>query len=44
MAAFGRDFTVAVTEDGELLACGEGRHGNLGLGAALHQQQPSMTV
>jgi len=29
-----------VTEDGELLAWGEGRHGHLGLGAVLHQQQP----
>jgi len=41
MAACGRDFTVAVTEDGELLDWGEGRHGHLGLGAVLHQQQPA---
>ena len=41
MAACGRDFTVAVTEDGELFAWGEGRHGHLGLGAVLHQQQPA---
>ena len=41
MAACGRDFTVAVTEDGELLACGQGDHGQLGLGAVLHQQQPA---
>jgi hypothetical protein len=32
-------FTVAVTEDGELLARGDGRQGQLGLGAVLHQQQ-----
>jgi alpha-tubulin suppressor-like RCC1 family protein len=41
MAACGSDFTVAVTEDGELLAWGEGGHGHLGLGAVLHQQQPA---
>ena len=41
MAACGGDFTVAVTEDGELLACGQGNHGQLGLGAVLHQQQPA---
>ena len=41
MAVCGRDFTVAVTEDGELLACGQGDHGQLGLGAVLHQQQPA---
>ena len=41
MAACGSDFTVAVTEDGELFAWGEGRHGHLGLGAVLHQQQPA---
>ena len=41
MAACGGDFTVAVTEDGELLAWGEGDHGQLGLGAVLHQQQPA---
>jgi alpha-tubulin suppressor-like RCC1 family protein len=41
MAACGRSFTVAVTEDGELLACGQGNHGQLGLGAVLHQQQPA---
>ena len=38
MAACGESFTVAVTEDGELLAFGFGYHGQLGLGAALHQQ------
>ena len=41
MAACGEDFTVAVTEDGELFAWGEGRHGHLGLGTVLHQQQPA---
>ena len=41
MAACGRDFTVAVTEDGELFAWGEGGYGHLGLGAVLHQQQPA---
>jgi len=41
MAACGESFTVAVTEDGELLAFGFGYHGQLGLGAALHQQQPA---
>ena len=41
MAACGIHFTVAVTEDGELFACGQGGHGQLGLGAALHQQQPA---
>ena len=41
MAACGVHFTVAVTEDGELFACGQGDHGQLGLGAALHQQQPA---
>ena len=41
MAACGSDFTVAVTEDGELFACGQGGHGQLGLGAAMHQQQPA---
>ena len=41
MAVCGRDFTVAVTEDGELFAWGDGRHGHLGLGAVLHQQQPA---
>ena len=41
MAACGRDFTVAVTEDGELFAWGEGGRGHLGLGAVLDQQQPA---
>ena len=41
MAVCGRDFTVAVTEDGELFACGQGDQGQLGLGAVLHQQQPA---
>ena len=41
MAACGSDFTVAVTEDGELFAWGAGGHGHLGLGAVLHQQQPA---
>ena len=41
MAACGSDFTVAVTEDGELLAWGNGGHGHLGLGDVLHQQQPA---
>ena len=41
MAACGGDFTVAVTEDGELFACGKGGQGQLGLGAVLHQQQPA---
>ena len=41
MAACGSDFTVAVTEDGELFAWGEGGRGHLGLGAVLHQQQPA---
>ena len=41
MAACGVHFTVAVTEDGELLACGQGGYGQLGLGAVLHQQQPA---
>ena len=36
MAACGSDFTVAVTEDGELLAWGDGRDGHLGLDAVLH--------
>ena len=27
-----------MSEDGELLACGDGEYGQLGLGAALHQQ------
>jgi alpha-tubulin suppressor-like RCC1 family protein len=44
MAACGVDFTVALTEDGELLAWGEGRCGNLGLGAVLHQQKPARAV
>ena len=39
MAACGGSSTVAVTVDGELLAWGDGRHGHLGLGAVLHQQQ-----
>ena len=33
--------TVAVTEDGELLACGDGEEGQLALGAVLHQQPPA---
>ena len=41
MVACGDDFTVAVTEDGELFAWGDGRDGHLGLGAVLHQQQPA---
>ena len=41
MAACGESFTVAVTDDGELLAFGFGYHGQLGLGAVLHQQQPA---
>ena len=41
MAACGSDFTVAVTEDGELFAWGNGMDGHLGLGAVLHQQQPA---
>ncbi len=41
MAACGCNFTVAVTEDGELHAWGEGGEGQLGLGAVLHQQQPA---
>ena len=41
MVACGDDFTVAVTEEGELFACGDGGHGHLGLGAVLHQQQPA---
>jgi len=41
MAACGRDFSVAVTEDIELFAWGEGGRGHLGLGAVLHQQQPA---
>ena len=41
MAACGGLFTtVAVTEQGELFAWGKGEHGQLGLGAVLHQQQP----
>ena len=38
MVACGDDFTVAVTEDGELFAWGDGRDGHLGLGTVLHQQ------
>jgi hypothetical protein len=38
MAACGGNSIVAVTEDGEILAW---RHGNLGLGAVLHQQEPA---
>ena len=41
MAACRIDFTVAVTEDGELFAWGAGEHGHLGLGDVLHQQQPA---
>ena len=41
MAACGIDFTVAVTEDGELFAWGDGRDGHLGLDAVLQQQQPA---
>jgi alpha-tubulin suppressor-like RCC1 family protein len=41
MAACGVYLTVAVTEDGELRACGDGRDGHLGLGAVLHQQEPA---
>jgi alpha-tubulin suppressor-like RCC1 family protein len=41
MAACGWSFTVAVTEDSELLACGEVRHGQLGLCTVLHQYQPA---
>jgi len=41
MAACGRDFTVAVIEDGELLAWGDGGDGHLGLDDVLHQQQPA---
>ena len=41
MVACGRGFTVAVKEDGELLAWGDGRQGHLGLGAVLHQQEPA---
>ena len=41
MAACGGFFTVAVTEDGELLACSDSRDGQLGLGAVLHQHQPA---
>jgi len=41
MAACGNGSTVAVTEDGELLAWGDGQHGELGLGAVLHQHQPA---
>ena len=41
MVACGGFFTIAMTEDGELLSCGQGMHGQLGLGAVLHQQQPA---
>ena len=41
MAACGSSSTVAVTVDGELLVCGLGEKGELGLGAVLHQQQPA---
>ena len=41
MAACGGFFTVAVTEDGELLAWGDGNQGQLGLGALPHQQLPA---
>ena len=41
MAACGSDFTVAVTEDGELFAWGAVRDGHLGLGEDGHQQQPA---
>ena len=41
MIACGDGSTVAVTEDGELLAWGDGRLGQHGLGAVLHQQQPA---
>ena len=34
-------FTVAVTVDSELVACGQGEYGQLGLGAVLHQPPPS---
>jgi len=44
MAACGWDFTVAVTEDGELFAWGDGRDGHLGLGTVLHQQQPARAL
>ena len=30
-----------MSEDGELLACGNGEYGQLGLGDVLHQQQPA---
>jgi len=38
MIACGDGSTVAVTEDGELLAWGDGRLGQHGLGAVPHQQ------
>ena len=41
MAACGQYFTVAVTEDGEVYAWGDGRQGQLGLGVVEHQQQPA---
>ena len=41
MAACGNCSTVAVTEEGELLAWGKGEGGHLGLGTLLHQQQPA---
>lgn len=41
MATCGCNCTIAVTEDGELVAWGNGYHGQLGLGAVLHQQRPA---
>jgi alpha-tubulin suppressor-like RCC1 family protein len=41
MAACGGSSTVAVTEDGELFAWGDGKHGQLGLGAVMHHQRPA---
>jgi len=40
-ALAGRVMNRRQTEDGELLASGDGRHGHLGLGAVLHQQEPA---
>ena len=39
--ACGADFTIALTEDGDVWSLGEGEHGQLGLGTTKHQYKPA---
>jgi len=39
--ACGADFTIALTENGDVFRFGEGEHGQLGLGTTKHQYKPA---